>query len=152
MAIFPSKWPFPVMTQQRGTASERCIFGTASDLARNPLSLHHGNDDDSVYIYMGVSWNRGTPKSSILMGCSLINHPFGGTPIDGNPHIHSNWCLFNKNRKLRLLGFTWLTWFPFTPWGSMGSRWCTKATFLGLKLRSWCGGWNFLVNEILLLW
>ena len=28
---------------------------------------------------MGVSKNRGTPKSSILIGCSIINHPFWGT-------------------------------------------------------------------------
>ena len=34
--------------------------------------------------YMGVSKNRGTPKSSILIGFSLINHPFWGTPIFGN--------------------------------------------------------------------
>ena len=31
--------------------------------------------------------NRGTPKSSILIGFSLINHPFWGTPIFGNTHI-----------------------------------------------------------------
>jgi len=36
---------------------------------------------------MGVSKNSGTPKSSILLGFSLINHPFWGTPIFGNPHI-----------------------------------------------------------------
>ena len=29
------------------------------------------------------------PKSSILIGCSIINHPFWGTPIFGNTHIHS---------------------------------------------------------------
>ena len=29
---------------------------------------------------MGVSYNRGTPKSSIYRWFSLINHPFGGTP------------------------------------------------------------------------
>ena len=29
---------------------------------------------------MGVSKNSGTPKSSILIGCSIINHPFWGTP------------------------------------------------------------------------
>ena len=28
--------------------------------------------------YMGVSKNRGTPKSSILIGFSIINHPFWG--------------------------------------------------------------------------
>ena len=36
---------------------------------------------------MGVSTNGGIPKSSILIGCSLIKHPFRGTPIYGNPHI-----------------------------------------------------------------
>ena len=33
--------------------------------------------------YMGV----GTPKSSIFIRFSLINHPFWGTPIYGNPHL-----------------------------------------------------------------
>ena len=37
--------------------------------------------------YIGVSKNRGTPKSSILIGFSIINHPFWGTPIFGNTHI-----------------------------------------------------------------
>ena len=39
-------------------------------------------------IYMGVSKNRGTPKSSILIGFSIINHPFWGfSSIFGNTHI-----------------------------------------------------------------
>ena len=29
----------------------------------------------------------GTPKSSILVGFSLINHPAIGYPIYGNPHV-----------------------------------------------------------------
>ena len=33
---------------------------------------------------MDVSKNKGTPKSSILIGFSTINHPFWGTPILGN--------------------------------------------------------------------
>ena len=33
---------------------------------------------------MGVSENSGTPKSSILIGFSIINHPFWGTTIFGN--------------------------------------------------------------------
>ena len=33
---------------------------------------------------MDVSKNKGTPKSSILIGFSFINHPFWGTPILGN--------------------------------------------------------------------
>ena len=28
------------------------------------------------------------PKSSILIGFSIINHPFWGTPIFGNTHIY----------------------------------------------------------------
>ena len=36
---------------------------------------------------MGVSENIGTPKSSILIGFSIINHPFWGTPIFGNIHM-----------------------------------------------------------------
>ena len=38
---------------------------------------------------MGVSKNNGTPKSSILIGFSIINHPFWGTPILGNTHIYT---------------------------------------------------------------
>ncbi len=44
---------------------------------------------DLLRIDMGVSKNRGTPKSSILIGFSIINHPFWGTPIFGNTHIDS---------------------------------------------------------------
>ena len=34
--------------------------------------------DSSPLTYMGVSKDRGTPKSSILIGFSIINHPFWG--------------------------------------------------------------------------
>ena len=36
---------------------------------------------------MDVSKNSGTPKSSILIGCSIINHQFWGTLIFGNTQI-----------------------------------------------------------------
>ena len=36
---------------------------------------------------MGVSLNGGTPKSSILIEFSIINHPFWGTSIFGNTHM-----------------------------------------------------------------
>ena len=36
---------------------------------------------------MGVSENGGTPKSSILIGISIINCPFWGPPIFGNTHM-----------------------------------------------------------------
>ena len=38
--------------------------------------------------YMGVSKNKGTPKSSILIRCSIINHSFWGTLIFGNTHMY----------------------------------------------------------------
>ena len=41
-----------------------------------------------IYIYMGISKNRSTPKSSLLLGFSTINHPFSGIPIFGNTHIY----------------------------------------------------------------
>ena len=40
-----------------------------------------------IWSYLVVSWNRGTPKSSILLGFSTINQPFWGSPIYGNPHL-----------------------------------------------------------------
>ena len=42
-------------------------------------------------VHMDVSENSGTPKSSILRGFSIINHPFWGTPMFGNIHILIRW-------------------------------------------------------------
>ena len=42
---------------------------------------------DDFRWHMRVSINGGTPKSSTLIWFSLINHPFWGTPIHGNPHM-----------------------------------------------------------------
>ena len=36
---------------------------------------------------MGVSKNSGTPKSSMLIGFSIISHPFWDTPILETPNI-----------------------------------------------------------------
>ena len=52
------------------------VFSTST--TKNPWCL---------YCHMDVSKNGGTPKSSILIGFSIINHPFWGTPIFGNTHI-----------------------------------------------------------------
>ena len=43
---------------------------------------------------MGVSKNSGTPKSSISIGFSIINHPFWGTPFFGNTHMMILSCFF----------------------------------------------------------
>ena len=45
---------------------------------------------------MGVSKNNGTPKSSILIGFSIINHPFWDTPIFGNTYIYIFSYLFSN--------------------------------------------------------
>ena len=45
------------------------------------------NGISSSFECLGVSENSGTPKSSILIGFSIINHPFWGTPIFGNTHL-----------------------------------------------------------------
>ena len=52
---------------------------------------------------MDVSENSGTPKSSILRGCSIINHPFWGTPIFGNTH---NKRPRNQQHSLQLRSWT----------------------------------------------
>ena len=43
-----------------------------------------------MFYHLGVSKNRGTLKSSILIGFSIINHPFWGTPIFGNIHFYQS--------------------------------------------------------------
>ena len=46
--------------------------------------------DEPLRIHMGCSKTKiggFPPKSSILTGFSIINHPFWGTPIFGNTHI-----------------------------------------------------------------
>ena len=48
---------------------------------------NHEDDNDNNTMTMGVSKNRDTPKSSILIGFSIINHPFWGTLTIGNTHI-----------------------------------------------------------------
>ena len=54
-----------------------------SDQSSGKFAVESG---DCIYYppNMGVSLNCGTPKSSILIGFSIINHPFWGTPIFGN--------------------------------------------------------------------
>jgi len=42
---------------------------------------------------MGVSENSGTPKSSILTGFSIINHPFWGTTVFGNTQMEKTWVV-----------------------------------------------------------
>ena len=54
---------------------------------------------DANIWYMEVSQDIGTPKSSILVGFSIINRPLEVTPIPGNPHINvyniNNYHIYN---------------------------------------------------------
>ena len=63
-----------------------------------------------VNLDMGVSKNSGTPKSSILIGFSIINHPFWGTSIFGNTHF------FLADFSRSLIGSAWLV-HCLTSWG-----------------------------------
>ncbi len=62
--------------------------------------------------HVGVSKNSGTPKSSILIGFSIINHPFWGTPIFGNAHVHS--------LKLTVRTWKWMVGIRSFPFGKEG--------------------------------
>ena len=55
----------------------RYLYQTTTE--PNPKANH--------FLYKDVSENRDTPKSSILIGFSIINHPFWGTPIFGNTYL-----------------------------------------------------------------
>ena len=50
--------------------------------------------DKPTINHLGVSKNNGTPKSSILIGLSTINHPFWGTPSFGNTHLLKGNCTY----------------------------------------------------------
>ena len=51
----------------------------------------------NIFSNMGVSENSGTPKSFILIGFSVINHPSWDTPIFGNTHITPKMAEFFRN-------------------------------------------------------
>ena len=61
---------------------------------------------DYISLYLGGSKDNGTPKSSILMGFSIINHPFWGIPIFGNTHIWHRivFAYINSTHVIRISG------------------------------------------------
>ena len=74
-------------------------------------------DSDSMWTFqiqsglqMGVSKNKGTPKSSILIGFSIINHPFWGTPIFGNTQMDFFVCTKTKD------SYCWFPEIRLTSW------------------------------------
>ena len=90
-SVFPT-WSFAEVVQN--------LTESASSYVVRGLGLRQGLDVAEVsnlcclvvwnifhFFHMGVSINGVTPESSILVGFSLINHPFGGTTIYGNPQM-----------------------------------------------------------------
>ena len=90
--------------------------------------------------HVGVSENSGTPKSSILIGFSIINHPFWGTPILETPmcsccHLSvGSWS-----------SYTWLVTFSTNHLRSMLKASTTKWT-QKTSCRSLLGGLSHLVS------
>ena len=89
---------------------------------------------------MGVSIKGGSPKSSILMGFSLANHPFGGTPMET-----PTWCQPCRDLRVRLsfaMGNPkWRRWTPrfsIQPAGKDGKDAPKRPT----DLMSSSGGWK----------
>ena len=62
---------------------------------------------------MGVSENGGTPKSSILIGFSIINHPFWGNPIFGNTHMDKYYSNFRVQIKFSKPSFRYAEKLPY---------------------------------------
>ena len=66
--------------------------GAHSDAAASPLGRPRWGQQGKKQMIFGT-WvcgcfqKIGVPKSSILIGFSIINHPFWGTPIFGNTHV-----------------------------------------------------------------
>ena len=81
---------FPIFGAVLGYEDRRLIRGKVGKVRTvrswGPANSEHKVAPDSHPIWVFPK-NRGTPKSSILIGFSLINHPFWGIPIFGNTHI-----------------------------------------------------------------
>ena len=92
-------WGFGFMLQLPRNSWQTCYWIQRSQIsqwvsqncpARKWTTTSHNDLYDfsgmslSIQGFMGVSENNGTPKSSISIGFSIINHPFWGTTIFGN--------------------------------------------------------------------
>ena len=101
----PPRSPFFQLTspQKAAGAVDSCLKSAESQYVAHRLETIRGLvDSPLIFVSMGflfarnrISWEGfggflkwGYPQSSsILIGFSLINHPYLGTPILGNPHL-----------------------------------------------------------------
>ena len=79
--------------------------GRLSNTKKNPSSVQ--GDERRHDHHMDVSENRGTLKSSILIGFSIINHPFCCTPIVGNTHMIINFFTLQVIKYSKSLSQRW---------------------------------------------
>ena len=105
LQIYLKHWIYRRPTVTKG------VRGMPSWICMWPRASIHGKASQD----MGVSENSGTPKSSILIGFSIINHPFWGTPIFGNTHMFTHSCHLKLSQKNPASRST-LLWHSAWPW------------------------------------
>ena len=72
-----SSYPWCHLSQQHSEGIGTRTARISAWLACKRLPQSH-RENGVFLLHMGVSKNNGTPKSSILIGFSIINHPFWG--------------------------------------------------------------------------
>ena len=111
MSIYLDKGPVPAI--HRGVSQENSkndptenatydLFHSFSWTFGRRSGCSPKKKNTTKWKYMGVSKNRGTPKSSNLIGFSIINHPFWGTTIFGNTHIFLSCATIPRSAALLL--------------------------------------------------
>ena len=95
------------------TQSRVRIFSPQTPLVKNKL-LRFNSVSPKVEIWVFPK-NNGTLKSSILIGFSILNHPFFGTPIFGNSHLLLGHSTIFQKKILPANGTCTTCLFWFTP-------------------------------------
>ena len=84
-------WYTIIAMRSPGTARGQHKLGQVCDFQHVPMGFHGKWGGIMGIIHLGIAINGGTPKSSILIGLSFMNHPFWGTAIYGNTHLQTFW-------------------------------------------------------------
>ena len=94
-----TRFQWNLLNIKLGTShSERRLVHKQDNWALHTLKFKSGKIQR--FQDVDVSENNGTPKSSILIGFSIINHPFGEPLFFGNTHVNfavlADVCLFAR--------------------------------------------------------